>query len=342
MSSAIHKCPSCGAYLTFDAGSANVSCEYCKSEFSVAEVESFHETAQREKQQYQSETHGYHCENCGAEVITDNETSSGFCYYCHSPVIFSDKISGAYLPDYIIPFKISKKQAQQTFRNWVKKFKLVPKGFASPEQLDKITGIYVPYWLVDANVAIDVSGTGDVVTTRRVGDKEYTNTMRYSFERKGNMVFQHVKTIASDRVNGALIDSVESNTKDKLVPFSTAYLSGFFSQHFTISREDAAALTEQKIDGYVTDMIMRELNYQNIQYQRQNNQIKSTKWSYVLLPMWILTYKFGDKVYVYALNGENGESFGQLPVDYLAFGLRALAGFVGIAGLLLLGGKFIW
>ncbi len=342
MSSAVHKCPSCGAYLTYDATSAKVTCDYCKSEFSVAEVDSFHETVQQETKDYQAQTHGYHCENCGAEVVTDNTTSSGFCYYCHSPVIFSDKFSGDYLPDYVIPFKISKQKAQETFRKWVKKFKLVPRGFASPDQLEKITGIYIPYWVADATVAVDVSGTGDVVTTRRSGDKEYTTTKRYRFERKGDLTFQHVKTIASDKVDGALINSVESNTKDKLVPFSTAYLTGFFSQRYTFSHEEIASVTEQKIKGYVSDMIARELRYQNTQFQRNDSQIKITKWSYILLPMWILTYKFGPKVYVYALNGENGESFGELPINYGALIMRMVLGVVGVAGALLLGGKFLW
>ncbi len=353
MSSAIHKCPNCGANLHFDAASAKVACQYCQSEFDVAEVASLHEAAERQAaeqaeqrrvdtEQYQAETHGYHCENCGAEVVTDNETSSGFCYYCHSPVIFSDKISGDFLPDYIIPFKLNKKQAKHSFRQWVKKFKLVPKDFAAPEQLEKITGVYVPYWMADAVANFDVSGTGDVVKTWRSGDKKHTKTSRYRFERKGTMQFNQIKTIASDKVDRALINSVESNTKGKLVPFSTAYLSGFFSQRYTIERDQIADDTVRKVKGYLHDMLARELTYQNINYQRDDSKIDIAKWSYVLLPMWLLTYKFGNKIYVYALNGENGESFGQLPVSYGKLALHALLGLVAIAGALLIGGQFLW
>ncbi len=342
MSSAIHKCPSCGANLTFDASLDKVSCDYCRSEFSVAEIESLHEKEMQKEEQYDSQTHGYHCQNCGAEVVTDTETSSGFCYYCHSPVVFSDKITGDYVPDYVVPFKISKDQAKQAFTKWVKKFKLVPKGFASPEHLEKITGIYIPYWMSDAHANIDVSGVGDVITTRNSGDKRYTTTKRYRFQRSGGISIEHVKTIASDKVNQALINSVESNTKGKLEPFSTAYLSGFFSQRYTIKREDVRAINEQKTKDYVEDLVRRQIDFQNIQFERNHKDINITKWSYILLPMWILTYNFKGKVYVYALNGENGESFGELPIDYSRLILHDVVGFIGLLTAALIGGKFLW
>ncbi len=342
MSSAIHKCPSCGANLTFDAAADKLSCAYCNSEFSVAEVDSLHEEAERKEAKYDSETHGYHCDNCGAEVVTDTTTSSGFCYYCHSPVIFSDKISGDYVPDYVVPFKITKEQAKQTFSKWVKKFKLVPRGFASPEHLEKITGIYVPYWLADAHANVDVNGVGDVVSTHTSGNKRYTTTRRYRFQRSGEIDIEHVKTIASDKVNQALINSVESNTKGKLEAFSTAYLTGFFSQRYTLNREDVRGISEDKIKDYVQDLVRREIDYSNIHFERNDSSVNITKWSYILLPMWILTYNFKDKVYVYALNGENGESFGELPIDYSRLIIHNVIGFFGLAAALLIGGKFLW
>ncbi len=342
MSSAIHKCPNCGANLAFDASSANVSCEYCLSEFSVAEVESFAAKEEKEEKQYQADTHGYHCDNCGAEVITDAETSSGFCYYCHSPVIFSDKLSGEFVPDYVIPFKISKEKAQQTFKDWVKKFKLVPSGFASSEHLEKMTGIYVPYWLVDARANVDIEGSGEVSSTHRSGNKEITTHKLYSFERKGDIDINHIKTIASDKVDQKLINSVESNTLDKLEPFSTAYLSGYFSQRYTLSREEVKPIKEQKIEQYVDELIGRELSYESIHFSRNIRKHTIKKWSYILLPMWILTYQFEDKTYVYALNGENGESFGELPISYKSLIKRGLIIFAGTAAALLLGGALLW
>ncbi len=342
MSSEIYKCPNCGANLTFDASSANISCEYCRSEFSIAEVESFAEEEEQEEKQFQADTHGYHCDNCGAEVVTDAETSSGFCYYCHSPVIFSDKLSGQFVPDYVIPFKISKEKAQQTFKGWVKKFKLVPRGFASSEHLEKMTGIYVPYWLVDVHAKVDIHGSGEVVTTRRSGDRQYTTYKQYSFRREGDIDINHIKTIASDKVDQALVNSVESNTLDKLVPFSTAYLSGYFSQRYTLSRADVKQTKDMKINAYIDDLVRREINYENIKFNRNVRDYKIKKWSYILLPMWILTYQFEDKTYVYALNGENGESFGELPISYASLIKRNLIILAGVAATLLLGGAFIW
>ena len=51
----------------------------------------------------------YICPSCGAEVVTDATTAATFCYYCHNPVVLSGKLSGEFLPDYVIPFAMDKK-----------------------------------------------------------------------------------------------------------------------------------------------------------------------------------------------------------------------------------------
>ncbi len=335
MSSAIHKCPSCGGNLVFDASVNKVTCGACHSQFSVSEIESFHEKKTLKDAQYKAQTHGYHCQNCGAEVVTETETSSAFCYYCHSPVLFTDKMMGNYEPDYILPFKITKEQAKTIFSKWIKKYKSVPKGFASHDHLEKITGIYIPYWMSDASASIYKSGIGDLVTMKRKGDKVYTTTKRFRFQHSCIVNIAHVKTIASDKVDQALINSVESNTKGKLEDFSTAYLSGYFSQRYTILREDVRKTHEDVIQRCVRGVADELHYYENVQYDRDEEVIDSIKWSYVLLPMWILTYNFKDKVYVYALNGESGESFGEIPIDYSRKFLRFVITFVIILAALL-------
>ncbi len=36
----------------------------------------------------------YICPSCGAEVVTDATTAATFCYYCHNPVVLSEKLTG--------------------------------------------------------------------------------------------------------------------------------------------------------------------------------------------------------------------------------------------------------
>ncbi len=159
-----YQCPNCGAPLQWTAGEGSeqgaVACEYCLGKFTVEEVIRYNEDLEAkireeaadsppgEKLQGFSKEEGdllrsYICDNCGAEVVSDSKTSATFCYYCHSPVILTDRISGKFRPEYIIPFQVSREEAVKRFLSWAKSKKFVPKDFYSDSQLEKMTGIYL-------------------------------------------------------------------------------------------------------------------------------------------------------------------------------------------------------
>ena len=81
--------------------------------------------------------------------MTDPTTAATECYYCQSPVVLSERVSGEYLPQEIIPFAIDRKKAAEIFLQNMKKKKFVPRGFFSAKQIEKISGVYFPYWMVD-------------------------------------------------------------------------------------------------------------------------------------------------------------------------------------------------
>ncbi len=358
-----YKCPNCGSNLAFEPELKKLHCKQCDSSFELAEIANEEkqsleadykietvnpsETDDKKRalnnQDFASGTHGYHCDNCGAEVITENDTASSFCYYCHSPVIFTDKIQGEYRPDKIVPFRINKKTAQEKFLSWTKKYKLLAKGFASLEHLEKMTGIYVPFWLAKATADFDVAGYGERVEVSETSTKTYTTYKKYHFERSGNIDLKEIKTLASVKLNSDLIYSVESPVNSVAEPFNPAYLSGYFSERFSIDKKDVEPETNRRLKQAVDNVIVSQINrYTNLHYTRNQRNIEIEEWQYVLFPIWILTFNFRGKVYVYALNGDTGEFFGELPMDKSRLWKRIAASFAGILAILMLGGQFLW
>ena len=126
------KCPNCGGELVFDPNTQNYSCPYCNSEFSQEQIDTMQkgkqpsqesEAADSAKGQEQEEAAVYVCPNCGAEIVTDPTTAATECYYCQSPVVLSERVSGEYLPQEIIPFAIDRKKAAEIFLQNMKKKK---------------------------------------------------------------------------------------------------------------------------------------------------------------------------------------------------------------------------
>ena len=151
-----YKCPNCDAGLRFDAAEAKFVCDFCISSFTEEELQKT-DAGERARAHEESDAafsggvNEYHCPSCGAEVIADKATAADFCYYCHNPVVLADRVTGALAPTKIIPFKLDKKAAKDTFLRYAKKKWFVPNDYFAPEHSDKISGIYYPFWVTDAD-----------------------------------------------------------------------------------------------------------------------------------------------------------------------------------------------
>ena len=242
-----YKCPSCGAAIEFKPALQKFSCDYCLSEYTEEEIASIYKDLENEEEEQEEqekqekkeilednmeEAHlaSYDCNSCGATVVTDDTTTSTFCYYCHNPVIISDRLSGSFQPNKMIPFTIDKEKAQETFLNWATKNKFAPRDFYSSSQLEKITGIYLPYWWADCKVDVDYIGEGNAVNVWRSGDTEYTETRKYEIVRKGNIHINNVEELAFTKIDNELLNGIASYNENAAMNFSMPYLSGFFAE----------------------------------------------------------------------------------------------------------------
>lgn len=123
------------------------------------------------------ELDSYICNSCGAELIADNTTSATFCIYCKSPAVIKSRFSGRFRPRNVIPFRLTKEQAKEIYQKWIKKRIFAPKEFKLKEEVDKITGIYAPFWLFDCKAdGLSAEKPPESIP----GDRATTNTLKQS------------------------------------------------------------------------------------------------------------------------------------------------------------------
>src|SRR5699024_6058977 len=81
------------------------------------------------------------------------------------PVVLRDRLTGKLAPKKVIPFQISKAQAQEAFVKWCRRGILTPPGFMTANRIKNITGMYVPFWMYDLNSHVKFRGNGTKVRT---------------------------------------------------------------------------------------------------------------------------------------------------------------------------------
>ncbi|MDR7870856.1 MAG: hypothetical protein RIN55_08365 [Tissierellaceae bacterium] len=347
MATTSYKCPSCGAGIHFKPALKKFKCDFCLNEYTESDL--INESDKQKDYDTHEHEHSdellnvYNCKSCGAEVVTDETTTSTFCYYCHNPVIISSRLKGEFLPNKIIPFKLDKDRAKETFLKWVGRKRFIPRDFTSSSQLEKITGIYLPYWWVDYEADVDYVGEGLNIRVWRVGNREYTETKKYEVVRKGKIDINNVAELAFTKISKDLLNGIGPYEESEAIPFSKPYLSGFFAEQYDIEKEKIEPFIEEQVNRYNSYLISESIQgYNNVSSIKNDINLNAKSWNYTLLPAWILTYIYNGKTYVFAVNGQNGRAYGELPVSNTKLS-KAFGGiFAATFAILLLGGMFIW
>ena len=331
-----YQCPCCGAGLGFDPEKGKFACEFCLSEFEEEELAGCGaaEAAQKQAEEgeaYCEQMNLFTCPNCGAEVVADDDTVADFCYYCHNPVVHAGRLSGQLRPHKIIPFRITREEAQETFLKWCKSKWFLPKAFKTRAHAAQIQGVYYPFWVTDADA--DGSANFEATKTRswRMGDYQYTETRVYELRRAGDIHFEDIVTCALSDADKKMLEGVLPYPSEELSDFSMPYLSGFFAKKRDIERDTLSEEVRGRMHDYTRELLrgaIRE-HYATITPRGVQVQVKQSHWEYALLPIWILTYTHKDgQVYTFALNGSTGKIYGELPVSYPK--LAILAGAVAL------------
>lgn len=338
------QCPSCSAPLHFDAKLGKMKCDYCDSVFEVNElknVDNVEVSESTEEKQVEESYVKYNCPDCGAEIIADDTTSATFCLYCGNTAILKNKLSGKFAPDKIIPFKTEKEDAIKAFKGLCKGRIFMPKFFNSEANIEKITGLYIPFWLYEVDVDGSIDASGTKVTSWSNGNTNYTKQDFYDINRTGNMNFKRIPVDGSTRFANDIMNTLEPFYFHYLVDYNHAYLSGYLAEAYDVDLEVAFKDAESRALETTKNVMLNDMgNYATKTIKSNTLKCEMKGHEYALLPVWMLNVKYKDKYYLFAMNGQTGEFVGNIPIDkkkvicfsialfLLCFGLFILVSFL--------------
>lgn len=341
-----YKCPGCGAPIEFDGITGKLKCEYCGTSVDVSKMDAQADKYDCEVEEIEKRDEkfgdfsGFKCGNCGAEIITDEQTSATTCSYCGSPALIKERVQGQLMPDDLIPFKVNEQKAKDLFREWTKKGPLTPACFRKQAVIDNIKGIYVPFWLYDFDAHVDMRAEATKVKRETKGDTEYTHTSYYDVNRSMNCSYDRIPADASEKMPDNIMERLEPFDYADLRKFEMPYLSGYYSEKYNYTQEQMNHRAESRARRYAFLECRESITgYDNVHVRYSQTKLKKRHSSYALMPVWMLNYIYNGKQFTFAINGQTGKLVGNLPVSIG----KAVAWFAGITAgvsgvLLLLGG----
>lgn len=324
-----YKCPCCDAGLVFGEDVQQLTCEYCGNTFAIDAVLAFNESQQQTQETFdweesesstwseaeQEAMRAFQCPSCGAEIVTDEHTIATFCPFCDNPTILPGRVTGGMKPDGVIPFKTGKEDAKAAFLNLCKGKPLLPKFFTEEQRLEKITGMYVPFWLYDCSGQMDGSYKATRVHHWSDAHYNYTRTEHFLLNRSAEADFAGIPMDGSSKMEDTFMESIEPYDYSQVEDFDMAYLSGFLADKYDVESKEGEGRVRQRVDNALDDLIQPTLiGYSTVLPTRRNVNVSHSRVRYVLMPVWILNTRYNGKLYTFAMNGQTGKITGSLPI----------------------------
>ncbi len=337
MEASILKCPNCGAVILFSPKTKGYHCEHCSSDFSATEIEDYEKSiSQRENDSdFNSHTNVFICDSCAAEVISDENTAATFCVYCGSPLSLKGRISGELRPDYIIPFESDKETAVNSFIAWRKKKWFVPSAFKKVAHLDKITGLYAPYWILDCYLYATLGLQGEEV----IDDGNKYRVKVYSHESKAVVKCDKILADASFKLDDTLMNALEPFDFSKMVEFNRSYLLGFYADRYDMPKDIVYDRIKSRAENGAFKLMSDSFaRFKNRKITKKESEIIRENWSYAFFPVWVINFTYKNEKKEFLINGQNGRIIGELPIStpkLIAFTILASTLFAVVGGPLL-------
>lgn len=130
------------------------------------------------------------------------------------------------------------------------------------------------------------------------------------------MAFVRVPCDGSRRIDNALMESIEPYDYTGIKLFSMSYLSGCAAEKYDVNKEEAAKRIDERIRAAADTEIRRMADvYTKLDNVSINVSYTNQQYVYALMPVWFLNYNYKGKDYAFAMNGQTGTMFGELPVS---------------------------
>lgn len=251
------------------------------------------------------------------------------CPFCDSAYVTEIPLeqSGRQRPEFVIGFNITPEQAAERFYRWIGKSNWFrPGDLARRVVTEKKHGIYLPfwhfsmaaesrwsakigeYWYRTETYTVKDSKGNRVRKTRRVRETEWFplrgRYRRYYF---GHLV-AGTKSISEKEAQS--IQPFQLSALDRYRPY---FLAGWMAEEYSIPRETALKHCKAEFRNQQARLIQRFLPGDTHSQLQIDTQLDVNGSDLVLLPVYVLSYRYRDHLYRFLVNGQTGAVIGEKP-----------------------------
>ena len=346
-------CPSCGLEMAYDAQSGKVKCRHCGAEEAICakgekeDVDFSMIESDATLQDWGFPVKVVRCTGCNAKLVVAADTTLMSCPLCASSQIAETGESPGIRPDAVIPFKIDVNNAAARFTRWIRRLWLAPFSLKKEYTAGALTGVYVPYWSFDAKTKTIYSGQAGDYYRETEQDTHTENgktearpksvkKLRWRFVSGAyDKAFNGIIYSDSKELSEEVIKNIEPYKLNELAKFAPKYLEGFAAQRYGSGPKAAWGRVKAFMAGEIFEDV-RDIVKRGSDAVGAINlcpEYTDIRYKLMLLPVWMSSYRYKNKVYSFYINGQTGEITGRSPKSALKIFIITLVALAVLAAL---------
>ncbi|MCP4589756.1 MAG: hypothetical protein GY842_03345, partial [bacterium] len=278
------------------------------------------------------------CVSCGATVRFAGTLTSGECAYCGVPLqVDQVEVARRGVPvDGVLAFIIDRDRAHHNLGEWVRSRWFAPNDFKRRGVQGRFNGIYLPYWTFDSMTATRYSGQRGEHYWVTVGSGKKKRRVRrtrwYPASGAFQRFFDDVLVVASTGLPTKRLTDLEPWPLADCVPFNQQVLAGFLARTYDVPLEVGFVGAKGRIDEALEADVRRRIGGDVQRIHSIDTRYDAVTFKHLLLPVWMLAYRYRDKSYQIVVNAGTGEVQGDRPYSWIkiALAVTAVLGVVGV------------
>ena len=331
-----YPCAACGAQAEWNPARQMLVCTFCGTEapFTVdavtgALVEHDLVTALRqlpdEARGWLTEKRTVQCQSCKAVSVFDPGRAGQNCDFCGSPALVDyTELKAPIRPQGVLPFKVDAGAVREQMRRWFKGRWFAPSNLGAKALVDRVHGVYVPYWTFDARAVCPWEAEAG----------HYYYTTEHYRDSKGNSQTRQVRHVRWEPASGVvehffddecvpgtqglrhdLLEQIQPFTTAELKDYDTAYVSGFVVEHYQVVLFDAAQRAESAMTMKLREMCAQQVPGDTHRNLEIHPAFAGRTFKHILVPVWVLAFTYRAKVFQVLVNGYSGRIAGDYPLS---------------------------
>lgn len=298
MPTTLHKCTVCGAILDEE----DLFCANCGTEAPAPE-------GQKAAPSTFVATHNFLCDGCGAGMSYDASAQTLRCPFCGGEKLTEVKDVKVLAPERVVPMKVSQRDAYAILQKWLPSSFWRPSDLAQQAVVEKMTPVFVPYWVFSAQTY--TYWTADTSQTP-LGARGnwYPLAGEHRGEYRGLLVGASGSLTPAETSSLCPFDLSEGVSPDQVDLTNVVY------EPFQVQRKYARPLAQRGFEELIS-RDCRQYVPGNCRNLKVNVRVENLAGEPVLLPIYIMAYRYKGHVYRFLVNGQTGRCTGTAPTSYV-------------------------